>query len=106
MKDLLRLVKKWSDVIKATLEDPSEVLVGLMTRLRRDKRFKETFNKILQDTWVKVDLKVILNNKKQALIDEIHVQEVFIGGQLSISKKFRKTQFNSVTFDLSSLLLP
>lgn len=93
-------------LLKQPLKDPLEVLVGLMTRLRRDKRFKETFNKVLQDTWVKVDLKIILNNKKQALIDEIHVQEGFIGGQSSISKKFRKTQFNSVSFDLSSLLLP
>jgi len=38
-----------NDVIQATLKDPLEALVGLVTRLSA-KRFKETFNELLRDT--------------------------------------------------------
>jgi hypothetical protein len=44
-----------------------EVLVGLVIRLRA-KRFKETFNGLLQNTWARVNFKRILNNKEQAVI--------------------------------------
>jgi hypothetical protein len=44
-----------------------EVLVGPVIRLRA-KRFKETFNGLLQNTWARVNFKRILNNKEQAVI--------------------------------------
>ena len=56
-----------------------EVLVGPITRLKA-KRFKETFNGLLQDTWAKVDFKRVMNNKEKALINLIHIQERLIGG--------------------------
>jgi hypothetical protein len=56
-----------------------EVPVGPITKLRA-KRFKETFNGLLQDTWVKVDFKRVINNKEQALINLIHIQERLISG--------------------------
>jgi len=40
-----------------------EVPVGLVTRLRA-KKFKKTFNGLLQEAWVKVDFKRICNNKE------------------------------------------
>ena len=43
-------------------KDPLEVPVGLVIRLRA-KKFKEAFNGLLQDTWAKVDVKRICNNK-------------------------------------------
>jgi hypothetical protein len=59
-------------------KDPLEVLVGPVTRLRA-KRFKEAFNELLQDTWAKVDLKRILNNKEQVVINLIHFQAGLVG---------------------------
>jgi len=56
-----------------------EVPVGPITKLRA-KRFKETFNGLLQDTWVKVDFKRVINNKEQALINLIHIQERLLSG--------------------------
>jgi hypothetical protein len=50
-----------------------EVPVGPVIRLRA-KRFKKTFNGLLQNTWVKVNFKRILNNEEQAVINLIHVQ--------------------------------
>ena len=44
-----------------------EVLVGPVIRLRA-KRFKETFNGLLQNTWARVNFKRILNNEEQAVI--------------------------------------
>jgi len=66
-------------------KDPLEVLVGPVTRLRA-KRFKEAFNELLQDTWAKVDLKRILNNKEQVMINLIHVQAGLIGGTKTITQ--------------------
>jgi hypothetical protein len=60
-------------------KDPLEVPVGPITRLKA-KRFKEAFNRLLQDTWDKVDFKRILNNEDQAVINLIHVQEGLVGG--------------------------
>jgi hypothetical protein len=60
-------------------KDPLEVPVGPITRLKA-KRFKEAFNRLLQDTWDKVDFKRILNNEEQAVINLIHVQEGLVGG--------------------------
>jgi len=51
------------------------------------KKFKEAFNEHLQDTWDKVDFKKILNNKEQALISLIHIQEGIISGHSNITKK-------------------
>jgi hypothetical protein len=65
--------------------DPLEVLVGQVTRLRA-KKFKEAFNGLLQETWVKVDFKGICDNKEQALINRIHVQEVLVGGTKTITQ--------------------
>ena len=66
-------------------KDPLEVLVGPVTRLRA-KRFKEAFNELLQDTWAKVDLKRILNNKEQVMINLIHVQAELVGGTKTITQ--------------------
>jgi hypothetical protein len=62
-----------------------EVLVGLVTRLRV-KRFKEAFNRLLQDTWAKVDFKRILNNDEKAVINLIHVQEGLVGVTKTITQ--------------------
>jgi hypothetical protein len=66
-------------------KDPLEVPVGPVTRLRV-KKFKETFNGLLQDTWAKVDFKRICNNKEQTLINLIHVQEGLVGGTKTITQ--------------------
>jgi hypothetical protein len=57
-----------------------------VTRLRV-KRFKKTFNGLLQDTWTKVDFKKILNNKVHAFINLIHVQEDLVGEHSNITKR-------------------
>ena len=66
-------------------KDPLEVPVGPVTRLRA-KKFKEAFNGFLQDIWAKVDFKIICNNKEQALINLIHVQEGLVGGTKTITQ--------------------
>ena len=68
-----------------TPKDPLEVLVGPVTRLRA-KRFKEAFNGLLQNTWVKVDFKRILKNKEQVVINIIHVQKGLVGGTKTITQ--------------------
>jgi len=73
-----------SDVIQPS-NDPLEVLVGPVTRLRA-KKFKKAFNGLLQDTWAKVNFKRICNNKEQALINLIHVQEGLVGGTKTITQ--------------------
>jgi len=82
----LRMVETTSvsDAIQPS-KDPLEVLVGPVTRLRA-KKFKEAFNGLLQDTWAKVDFKRICNNKQQALINLIHVQEGLVGGTKTITQ--------------------
>jgi hypothetical protein len=50
------------------------------------KKSKEAFNRLLQETWAKVDFKRICNNKKQALINLIHVQEGLGGGTNTITQ--------------------
>jgi hypothetical protein len=77
-----------SDAIQPS-KDPLEVLVGPVTRLRA-KKFKEAFNGLLQETWAKVDFKRICNNKDQALINLIHVQEGFVGGTKTITQELRE----------------
>ena len=62
-----------------------EVPVGPIIRLRA-KRFKEAFNGLLQDTWVKVDFKRILNNEEQAVINLIYVQEGLVGVTKTITQ--------------------
>ena len=68
-----------------------EVPVGPVTRLRA-KRFKEAFNGH-QDTWAKMDFKGICNNKKQALINPIHVQEGLVSGTKTITQGLRKENY-------------
>jgi hypothetical protein len=75
-------------VIQTTPKDLLEALVGLMTRLKV-KRFKKAFNRLLQDTWVKVNFKKIINNKEQVLINLINVKEGLIDGHSDITKKIR-----------------
>jgi len=78
-----------------------EVPVGPVTRLKA-KKFKEAFNELLQDTWAKVDFKRIFNNKKQALINLIHVQEGLVVEPRPLHKDWeKKTRFRQ--FDLSLL---
>jgi len=72
-------------VIEVTPKDPLEVPVGLVTRFRV-KRFRKTFNELIQDTWVKVNFKRVKNNEEQALINLIHVQEWLVGGTKAIIK--------------------
>jgi hypothetical protein len=76
--------KRGDDAIQPS-KDPLEVTVGPVTRLRA-KKFKKAFNELLQDTWAKVDFKRICNNKEQALINLIHVQEGFVGGTKTITQ--------------------
>ena len=77
-------IKAHNDAIQPS-KDPLEVPVGPFTRFRA-KKFKEAFNGILQDTWAKVDFKRICNNKEQALINLIHVQEGLVGGTKTITQ--------------------
>ena len=53
--------KRENDVIQATPKNQLEVPVDPITRLRA-KRFKETFNGLLQDIWAKVDFKRVIKN--------------------------------------------
>jgi hypothetical protein len=76
--------ERGNDAIQPS-KDPLEVPVGLVTRLRA-KKFKEAFNGLLQNTWAKVDFKRICNNKEQALINLIHVQEGLIGRTKTITQ--------------------
>jgi hypothetical protein len=76
--------EKGDDVIQPS-KDPLEVSIGPLTRFRA-KKFKEAFNGLLQDTWAKVDFKRICNNKDQALINLIHVQEGLVSGTKTITQ--------------------
>ena len=78
--------KRRNNVIQTILKNSLEVLVDLVIRLRA-KRFKEVFNGLLQDTWTKMDFKMILNNEEQTLINLIHVQEWLVSGHLDITKR-------------------
>jgi len=78
-----------------------EVPVGPVTRLRA-KKFKEVFNGLLKDTWVKVDFKRICNNKEQSLINLSHIQEGLLVELRPLHKDWeKKTRFGQ--FDLSLL---
>jgi hypothetical protein len=63
-----------------------EVPVGPVTRLMA-KKFNEAFNGLLQETWAKVDFKRICNNKEQALINLIHIQERLVSGTKTITQE-------------------
>jgi len=78
------LLRRGDDAIQAP-KDPLEVSDGPVTRLRA-KRFKKAFNGLLQDMWAKVNFKRILNNKEQAMINLIHVQEGLVGGTKTITQ--------------------
>ena len=65
-------------------KDPLEVPVSPVTRLRA-KKFKKTFNGLLQER-AKMDFKRICNNKEQALINLIQVQEGLVGGTKTITQ--------------------
>jgi hypothetical protein len=47
---------------------------------------KEAFNGLLQDTWANIGFKRICNNKEQALINLIHIQEGLVGGIKTITQ--------------------
>jgi len=88
------------DVIQPS-KDLLEVLVGPVTRLRA-KEFKKALNGLLQDTWAKVDFKKICNNKEQALINLIHVQEGLVDGTKIITQGLgRRLKSDSLTFRYS-----
>jgi hypothetical protein len=76
--------ERGDDAIQAP-KDPLEVPVGPITRLKA-KRFKEVFNGPFQDTWAKMDIKRILNNEEQAMINLIQVQEGLVGGIKTITQ--------------------
>jgi len=59
-------VERGNNVIQTITRYFLEVIVGPITRCRT-KRFKENFNRLLQETWSKVDFKKILNNKSTSL---------------------------------------
>jgi len=63
-------------VIQPTSNDLLVVLVGPITRAKA-KKFKEAFNRLLQDIWAKVNYKKTTTQEEQALINLIHIQEVF-----------------------------
>jgi hypothetical protein len=65
-------------ILTSKPRDPLEVWLGPVKRLRA-KRFKKAINRLLQDTLAKVDFKRISNNKEQALINLIYVQEELLG---------------------------
>jgi hypothetical protein len=95
-------VRTWGkvDAIQPS-KGPLEVPVGSVTRLKA-KKFKEAFNGLVQDTWAKVDFKRICNNKEQALINLIHVQEGLVVEPRPLHKDWeKKTRFGQ--FDLSLL---
>jgi hypothetical protein len=78
-----------------------KVPVGPVTR-HRVKKFKEAFNELLQYTWAKVKFKRICNNKEQALINLIQVQEGLVVEPRPLHKDWeKKTRFGQ--FDLSLL---
>ena len=54
------------------------------------KKFKEVFNRLHQDTWVKMDFKRICNNTEQTLINLIHVQGGVVGGTKTITQGLRE----------------
>ena len=79
-------------------KDPWEVPVGPITKLRV-KKFKQAFNRLLQDTWAKVDFKRICTNKEHALINLIHIQEGLVGGTKTITQELREElDSDSLTF--------
>jgi hypothetical protein len=92
---------KFLDVIQATLKNSLEILVSLVTRFK-DKRFKEIFIELLQDIWVKVDFKKILNNEEQVLINLIHVQEKLVDRHSYITKilKLKDSNLSILIFSI------
>ena len=75
-------------IITSTPRDPLEVSFGSVIRFRA-KRFKEAINGFLQDTWIRVDFERISNNKEQALINLIHVQERLIWEHSNITERLK-----------------
>jgi hypothetical protein len=65
-----------------------QVLLGLVIRLRA-KRFNEAINKLLQNTWVKIDFESISKNEEQALINLIHIQEEFVREHPNITERLK-----------------
>ena len=63
-------------MIQPTSNDLLVVLVGPITRAKA-KKFKEAFNRLLQDIWAKVNYKKTTTQEEQTLINLIHIQEVF-----------------------------
>jgi hypothetical protein len=65
-------------ILASKPRDLLEVWLGPIMRVRA-KRFKKAIDGLLQDKWAKVDFKRISNNKEQALINLIYLQEELLG---------------------------
>ena len=61
-------------ILASTPRHTLEVLLGPITRLGV-KKFNESINRLLQDTWAKMNFEMILKNEEQTLINLIHVQK-------------------------------
>jgi hypothetical protein len=68
----LKTTSKIFYAIQPTPNDPLVVPVGPITRAMV-KKFKEAFNRLLQDTWMKVDYKRVTTKEEQSLINLIHI---------------------------------
>jgi len=68
----LKTTSKIFYAIQPTPNDPLVVPVGPITRVMV-KKFKEAFNRLLQDTWMKVDYKRATTKEEQSLINLIHI---------------------------------
>ena len=53
--------EKRSDMIKTTPEDPLQVLIGSIIRLR-EKKLKYAFNEIIQSIWSKMNFKQAISS--------------------------------------------
>jgi hypothetical protein len=80
-------------ILALTPKDPLEVLLGSITRLRV-KRFNETINGLLQDTWAKMNFERISKNEEQTLINLIHFQKGLVGELPNIIERLEKEDSN------------
>lgn len=93
-----------SDGIQTISRHSLDILVDLVTRLRA-KWFKENCNGFLQYKRGKVNFKKVINNKVQALISLIYVQERLEALHLEITKRSQQNQIKYACFDLSLFFL-
>ena len=79
-------------MIHAIQEKTSDLVNVLVDPAKRIKanRFVKNFNGSLQNTWTKLDFKIILNNEVQTLTHLIHIQERLMSGYSNITKDWNK----------------